>query len=59
MTSDGTKMGSEIDFAAPYLKHMLGFIGITDVQFVAADAMVHDREATLKAAHEAVERLAA
>ncbi|MCV2882351.1 FMN-dependent NADH-azoreductase [Actibacterium sp. XHP0104] len=59
MTSDGTKMGSEIDFATPYLKHLLGFIGITDVQFVAADAMVHDREATLKAAHEAVERLAA
>lgn len=59
MTSDGTKLGSEIDFATPYLKHLLGFIGITDVQFVAADAMVFDRDASLTAAHLAVEQLAA
>ena len=59
MASDGTKLGSEIDFATPYLKHMLGFIGITDVQLVAADAMVFDKDAALKAAHDAVESLAA
>ena len=31
MTSGGTEVGSEIDFATRYLKHVLGFIGITDV----------------------------
>ena len=42
-TSDGTKMGSEIDFASGYVRHMLGFFGITDVQFAAADAMAYGR----------------
>jgi len=31
------KIGSEIDFASGYLRHVLGFVGITDVQFVTAD----------------------
>ncbi|MGB8622565.1 MAG: NAD(P)H-dependent oxidoreductase, partial [Paracoccaceae bacterium] len=55
MTSDGTQMGSEIDFATPYLRHILGFIGITDVQVVAADRMAFDRDAAIGAAREAVE----
>ncbi|MDW4550622.1 NAD(P)H-dependent oxidoreductase [Defluviimonas sp. D31] len=59
LSSDGTKMGSEIDFASGYLRHMLGFFGITDVEFVAADRMVFDPEATLKAAEAEIDRLAA
>lgn len=59
MASDGTKIGSEIDFASGYIRHMLGFFGITDVEVVAADAMVFAPEETLKAAEAAVERLAA
>lgn len=39
VASGGTRVGSEIDFATPYLKHVLGFIGIHDVSFVAADAL--------------------
>ncbi len=31
IASGGTQVGSEIDFATNYLKHVLGFIGITDV----------------------------
>ncbi len=38
VASGGTKVGSDIDFATPYLRHALGFIGITDVTFIAADA---------------------
>lgn len=59
LSSDGTQMGSDIDFASGYLRHMLGFFGITDVEFVAADRMAFGAEATLARAHEAVEKLAA
>ncbi len=59
LSSDGTKMGSEIDFASGYLRHMLGFFGITDVEFVAADQMVFDPEATLGRAEARIDQLAA
>lgn len=58
LSSDGTKFGSEIDFASGYVRHMLGFFGISDVQFVAADAMVFEPEATVKAAEEQIDSLA-
>ena len=57
VASGGTEMGSDIDFASGYLRHVLGFIGITDVIFVAADQMAIDADTTLAAAHEAVETL--
>ena len=44
VASGGTKVGSEIDFAATYLKHVLGFIGISDVTLVAADQLMMDPE---------------
>lgn len=50
VASGGTKVGSEIDFAANYLKHVLGFVGISDVTIVAADQLMMDpakREAAL------------
>ena len=37
VASGGTAIGSEIDFATPYLRHVLGFIGIHDVEVVAAE----------------------
>lgn len=40
--SGGTKAGSEIDFATPYLRHILSFVGITDVDVIAADAQSGD-----------------
>ncbi len=42
VASGGTKVGSEIDFASNYLRHVLGFIGISDVTFVAADQLMMD-----------------
>lgn len=59
LASGGTAVDSEIDFATPYMRHVLGFIGITDVSVVAADQMAMDPEASLKAADEAVLNLAA
>jgi FMN-dependent NADH-azoreductase len=34
-----------IDFQEPYLKHLLGFIGITDVTFVRAEKIGYGPEA--------------
>ncbi|WP_299817481.1 NAD(P)H-dependent oxidoreductase [uncultured Roseibium sp.] len=42
VASGGTKVGSEIDFAINYLKHMLGFVGINDVTVIAADQLMMD-----------------
>ncbi|KKM20329.1 hypothetical protein LCGC14_1646560 [marine sediment metagenome] len=58
VASGGTEAGSDIDFATKYFKHVLAFIGITDVTIVAADRMAIDAEGTLAAAHKSVEALA-
>lgn len=57
--SGGTKTGSDFDFATGYIRHILGFIGITDVTFIAADALMADADAALATAHSQIEALAA
>lgn len=59
IASGGTQSGSAIDFATPYLRHVLGFIGITDVEIVAADQLGQGADEKLAAASDAIERLAA
>ena len=59
ITSGGTESGSPIDFATPYLKHVLGFIGITDVDVVAADRLMVDADASMAKAEKAIMELAA
>ncbi|UWQ49983.1 NAD(P)H-dependent oxidoreductase [Leisingera caerulea] len=59
MASGGTQAGSDIDFATTYLRHVLGFIGITDVEVVAADAMSIDADGALAKAKTQIEALAA
>ncbi len=54
LASGGTEMGSPIDFASGYIRHVLGFIGITDVTFVAADKLMIDAEASIGNAHQAI-----
>jgi FMN-dependent NADH-azoreductase len=39
ITTGGAPVGSPVDFVSPYLKAVLGFIGITDVTIVAVDAL--------------------
>lgn len=58
MASNGTQMGSGIDFATPWLRHMLGFIGIDDVEAIAADRQGANEEAEAEA-NAAIERLVA
>lgn len=57
--SAGTPIGSEIDHASGYLHHMLGFLGITDVTFVAADRLAMDRDAGLARAQDVIDQIAA
>ncbi len=59
IASGGTAVGSEIDFATGYAKHVLSFIGIHDVEVIAADKMAVDPEASLSNARTAVTALAA
>ncbi|MEM9477711.1 MAG: NAD(P)H-dependent oxidoreductase [Pseudomonadota bacterium] len=57
IASGGTEAGSEIDFATGYLRHVLSFIGIRDVDFVTADRLMIDAEGTMKAANDQVAAL--
>lgn len=45
LASGGTKVDSPVDFATPYLRHVLGFIGITDIQVVRSDRQMVDAKA--------------
>ena len=59
IASGGTAIDSAIDFATPYLRHMLGFIGITDVTVIAADRLMFEGDAKRAAAEAAIGALAA
>lgn len=45
VASGGTPVNGEPDFATPYLRHILGFIGITDIRVIAADMLMIDADA--------------
>lgn len=60
IASGGTTVGSEIDFLSPWLTFFLGFLGIKDVEIVAADGIMGEGgEEKIAAAHAAVGRLIA
>lgn len=37
VATGGTEVGSAIDFATPWLRFVLGFLGVTDIEVIAAD----------------------
>lgn len=55
LASGGTGVGSEIDFATPYLKHVLGFVGIKDVHVIAADQLMMAGEDKIAASEHNIE----
>ncbi len=57
IASGGTEVGSEIDFASGYLRHVLSFIGITDVTIVSADQQMVKGEAAISGAHDVIAAL--
>ena len=62
VTSGGTPLGSDFDYVSGYTRHVLAFLGITDIEFIAADQLVNDPEATIAKARqqidESIEQLA-
>ena len=59
MVSGGTSLGADTDFASGYLRHILGFIGITDVAVVDGTGTMIDADAAASRASSAIENLAA
>ncbi|MHA7850782.1 FMN-dependent NADH-azoreductase [Roseovarius sp.] len=59
MASGGTQAGAAIDFASTYMRHILGFVGITDVTVVAADQLALDADASLARALDQIGELQA
>lgn len=60
VASGGTAVGSAIDFMTPWLKQFLGFLGLTDVEIVAADGIMGaGGEEKIAEAEAEAERLAA
>lgn len=59
VASGGTPAGSEIDFATGYMRHIMRFIGIHNVEIVAADQMMVDADAALGNAAEQIDTIAA
>jgi FMN-dependent NADH-azoreductase len=60
IATGGTPVGAEFDFMSRWLTFFLGFLGITDVEIVAADGIMGvDGEAKIAAAKDAALKLAA
>jgi FMN-dependent NADH-azoreductase len=57
ITSGGTAMDGPADFATAYLRHVLSFIGITDVTVIASDRLMIDETAATARAQEQVAAL--
>lgn len=57
--SGGVPAGSGYDFATPYIKQVLGFIGITNVTVIAAEGVAVDAEGAVARAEAAISALAA
>ncbi|MEM8697909.1 MAG: NAD(P)H-dependent oxidoreductase [Pseudomonadota bacterium] len=57
--SGGTETDSPIDYATPYLRHIMGFIGIAETTTIAAPRQMADADAAMAQAMAGIETLAA
>ena len=57
VASGGVPVDSAVDFATPYLRHALSFIGITDVEVIAADRLNSRSEESIDAARMRIAEL--
>lgn len=48
VATGGAPVGSAVDFVVPYMKQVAGFIGIKNIEVVAADRMNVDADASLE-----------
>ena len=57
VASGGVPVDSAVDFATPYLRHALGFIGITDIEVIAADQLNSKAHESIDAARVRIAEL--
>lgn len=57
VASGGVEVGSPYDMATPYLRQVLGFVGITDVEIISADQLNLLGEQPIGSAREAIQRI--
>jgi FMN-dependent NADH-azoreductase len=50
VASGGVAVGSPYDFATPYLRQALAFVGISDIEFIAAERLNSNRDESIDAA---------
>lgn len=55
--SGGVPVGSPMDFATPYLRHALGFVGITEVEIIGAQGADRGNDEALDAARAQIAEL--
>lgn len=54
ITSGGTELGTDIDFVSGWLKHVLGFIGIDDVEIVNGSGLMKDQQGAIERAEASI-----
>ena len=57
ITSGGTKLNSNEDFLTPWLKFILNFFGIENVQTISADQMALDYDKSINEAEKQIENI--
>ena len=57
ITSGGTKIGGKDDYLTPWLKHVLNFFGIKNIQTISADQMSIDYEKSIKDAERQIDEI--
>jgi FMN-dependent NADH-azoreductase len=54
IASGGSKVGSPTEFLTPYLQHVLHFIGIRDIELIAADQLLMSGEEKIARARDEI-----
>ena len=57
VASGGVPIDSDFDFATPYMRRALNFVGITDIEVIAADGQNARGEAALRKARGDIDKL--
>lgn len=59
VATGGVPVGTDVDFATGYMKHVLGFIGIKDVEVVSAERVAINSAEAIATATAQIEKLVA
>ena len=57
LTSNHTRAGASDDFVTGFLKHILAFLGCSEINIVDATGLANDKTGILAAAHEEIQSI--